>query len=267
MEPSTPTSDAAAGSSDAGSPILSAKEKQRLKMEEKKKSSGQSKGKKAGNPENTSSSTSAKNTAKKSGAKGKNSKAGKSQQKAKEKEAIRKEQARKNFNLHYANQFGEKRWQRLLFALEGPTRYCCLVNTYSPHGPIDSVLDPMRPRLEKLSFVSMTAYSVKQEKMDLDAAPKIEDLLPFPQPAKDEETGVFNYYLLDAASLLPVEALDVKPNDTVLDLCAAPGGKSLAILQKLKLGEGAAGTLTANELSMERRKRLKGVIHGYIFRS
>ena len=36
---------------------------------------------------------------------------------------------------------------------------------------------------------------------------------------------------MDAASLLPVLALNLEPLDKVLDLCAAPGGKSLAILQ------------------------------------
>lgn len=37
------------------------------------------------------------------------------------------------------------------------------------------------------------------------------------------------YYLMDAASLLPVIALDVKPNEDFADFCAAPGGKTLAI--------------------------------------
>ncbi len=38
---------------------------------------------------------------------------------------------------------------------------------------------------------------------------------------------------MDAASLLPVLALNVEPTETILDLCAAPGGKSLAMLQTL----------------------------------
>lgn len=39
------------------------------------------------------------------------------------------------------------------------------------------------------------------------------------------------YYLLNAASLLPVLALGVRDGEQILDLCAAPGGKALAIMQ------------------------------------
>ena len=38
---------------------------------------------------------------------------------------------------------------------------------------------------------------------------------------------------MDAASLLPVLALNLQPTETVLDLCAAPGGKSLAMIQTI----------------------------------
>lgn len=38
---------------------------------------------------------------------------------------------------------------------------------------------------------------------------------------------------MDGASLLPVLALGMNKDDSVLDLCASPGGKSLVILQTL----------------------------------
>ena len=45
-----------------------------------------------------------------------------------------------------------------------------------------------------------------------------------------------DYYLMDAASILPVLALNLAPGDHVLDMCAAPGGKTLTILQTMLPG-------------------------------
>ena len=39
------------------------------------------------------------------------------------------------------------------------------------------------------------------------------------------------YWLMSAASILPVLALGARPGDRVLDLCASPGGKSYALAQ------------------------------------
>lgn len=79
-------------------------------------------------------------------------------------------------------------------------------------------------------------------------------------------TNLCCYYPLDAASLFPVEALQLQPNHHVLDLCAAPGGKALTILQKINLlgGHGKAGSLTCNDVSPDRRLRLKNVIRRYL---
>lgn len=45
------------------------------------------------------------------------------------------------------------------------------------------------------------------------------------------------YYLLNAASLLPVLALQVRDGDKVLDMCSAPGGKAVAIMQSATPGK------------------------------
>lgn len=45
------------------------------------------------------------------------------------------------------------------------------------------------------------------------------------------------YYLLNAASLLPVLALKVRDGEKILDLCSAPGGKALVIMQCATPGE------------------------------
>ena len=59
------------------------------------------------------------------------------------------------------------------------------------------------------------------------------------------------FYLQDPAASLPVYYLDVKPSDIVLDMCAAPGGKSLSILEK-----NHDGYLIANELDSKRNVKL-----------
>lgn len=68
-----------------------------------------------------------------------------------------------------------------------------------------------------------------------------------------------NYYLLDAASILSARALKAGPEHKVLDMCAAPGGKTLAIQFHRKEGE-----IVANELSRDRRTRLRRVLDDYI---
>lgn len=57
---------------------------------------------------------------------------------------------------------------------------------------------------------------------------------PYPLrfPSQAHRSGQLKqYYLLNAASLLPVLALQVQDGEKVLDLCSAPGGKAVAIMQ------------------------------------
>ncbi len=42
------------------------------------------------------------------------------------------------------------------------------------------------------------------------------------------------YFVQGLASMVPVELLDPRPGDTVIDMCASPGGKSTHIAQKMK---------------------------------
>ena len=52
--------------------------------------------------------------------------------------------------------------------------------------------------------------------------------------------------------MYPVELLDIKEGDFVLDLCASPGGKSIQILEKLN----GSGFLLSNEIVYSRAKIL-----------
>jgi len=59
-------------------------------------------------------------------------------------------------------------------------------------------------------------------------------------------------YMQGPVSMAPVEVLDPRPGDLVLDLCAAPGSKSTQIAQLLD----GKGVLVANDVSFERVKAL-----------
>lgn len=67
------------------------------------------------------------------------------------------------------------------------------------------------------------------------------------------------YYIQEPSAMAPAELLDAAPGERVLDLCAAPGGKSTQIAAKLK-GEGL---LVTNDISAERTKALAKNIELY----
>lgn len=67
--------------------------------------------------------------------------------------------------------------------------------------------------------------------------------------------GLGKPYYMDLSSLITASLLPVKPSDHVLDMCAAPGGKSLVLALALE-GEGL---LVSNDRSPERRRRMHDV--------
>ncbi|HRE90083.1 MAG TPA: RsmB/NOP family class I SAM-dependent RNA methyltransferase, partial [Myxococcota bacterium] len=73
-------------------------------------------------------------------------------------------------------------------------------------------------------------------------------------------------YLINPASLLPPIALAPEPGDQVLDLCAAPGGKSIQLAARLFVGEQAdqsLGHLAAVEAVKPRFFKLKALLERY----
>jgi 16S rRNA C967 or C1407 C5-methylase (RsmB/RsmF family) len=138
------------------------------------------------------------------------------------------------FDQFYSQMYGE-RWPALKEALLAPKKHVAVANPYAHHKFTETPLT-----VNGISF----DHDVKDS---------------FPQPEKNHH-NYMNYYLLDAASILPVEALDIHPGEKVVDLCAAPGGKSLLCAMKLK----GQGHLISNDRSAARRARIHRIFDDYI---
>ncbi len=76
----------------------------------------------------------------------------------------------------------------------------------------------------------------------------------------NRQNDLLKFYIMDPASVVAARGLPVKHGDKILDLCAAPGGKTLILAEMLD----GTGELICNELSMDRRARLKKVLQQYI---
>jgi hypothetical protein len=213
------------------------------------------------------------------------------------------------FRHYYASQFGDSRWSKLEESLKLPAKHVAMVNKYvnqefarnllrfdNVNGKAfyAEIFDPLiacisshdTPTADSVEAGSTVNAVVMREEI---ADTKTVDILhqpqsisqsvsqslnkpwPFPNSLSSlcPETGLSVYYPLDAASLFPVRALAVESHHSVLDLCAAPGGKSLAILQYLALQSSSLssaaqlGSLTSNDASPDRRQRLKQVFRQY----
>lgn len=78
---------------------------------------------------------------------------------------------------------------------------------------------------------------------------------PLRFPSQPHRAGqIKQYYLLNASSLLPVLALQVCDGEKVLDLCSAPGGKAVAIMQCATPGECHEQTVMTSVVSSDNLK-------------
>jgi 16S rRNA C967 or C1407 C5-methylase (RsmB/RsmF family) len=93
-----------------------------------------------------------------------------------------------------------------------------------------------------------------------DRWPALRRALEGPGRPESHLDGLLKPYFLDGASVRAARALGVQPGDTVLDMCAAPGGKTLV----LALALAGSGLLVSNDRSADRRSRLKRVVEEHL---
>ncbi|NPA75925.1 MAG: RsmB/NOP family class I SAM-dependent RNA methyltransferase [Euryarchaeota archaeon] len=76
--------------------------------------------------------------------------------------------------------------------------------------------------------------------------------MPVKHPGATREHALGYYYVQDLASMMPVLALNPKPEDNVLDMAAAPGSKTTQMAQIMQ----NTGTILANDINIGRLKSL-----------
>lgn len=145
------------------------------------------------------------------------------------------------FNEHYQKLFGTE-WPRLLEALHTERR------------PILRFSDPNAEKLRTL---------FAQHNLEWQQLPWFPNAVYWPEsvplhtdlPGNNEHL----FYVMSPSSLLPVLALDAQPGEDILDACAAPGGKTLALAEVTP----SKTKITANDTSPERRRRMQDIFLEY----
>lgn len=121
--------------------------------------------------------------------------------------------------------------------------------------------------LESFSRPKISGLRVNRLKIDVSQWLEISPFKMSPVPwardgfylNEDERPGTHPYYhaglyyIQEPSAMLPAEVLDARPGDRVLDLCAAPGGKTV----RLAADMDNRGLLVSNDINPKRIKALK----------
>ncbi len=112
-------------------------------------------------------------------------------------------------------------------------------------------VNSIKTDIDKISRTLLHDYSIETEKLpNLNNALRIKnrsDIL-----GKTIEHIIGEYYIQSLSSMIPPLILTPRPDDVVLDLCAAPGSKTTELGELMK----NKGTLIANEIALDRVKML-----------
>ncbi|XP_044298358.1 tRNA (cytosine(34)-C(5))-methyltransferase, mitochondrial isoform X1 [Varanus komodoensis] len=156
-----------------------------------------------------------------------------------------------HFEKQYSKELGEA-WNSVREVLTTPQwwQYAVLLNKFNFSSAVENDLLSkgyrlLFPRTSPSFLQSLKCYITST---------------PGRFPAQKHRAGKLKeYYLLNAASVLAVLALKVEKGEKVLDMCAAPGGKSIATLQY-----ALPGLLHCNEYDYLRSCWLKQTLESFI---
>ena len=158
------------------------------------------------------------------------------------------------FHKHYRSIWSEDRWNNSLYpALSRPTRYAALINRYAPESETYRKFEDVGIELEDLEDLKLPSVASNTPELDSkdrsiiakvrsskdsngnDTEASFDSIFPPPflTESGSPDRCKVTHWNLDAASVLVAHLLAVKPGENVLDLCAAPGGKSIALAQMM----------------------------------
>ncbi len=147
------------------------------------------------------------------------------------------------FKKRMREYLGETEYDRFIISFDNDERYHALrMNNLKCSN--QNIKDKLI-YLKKSVPWEESAYYYEEENKDTNC-----DEINRPGKHPYHEAGV--YYIQEPSAMAPVHYLDPKPGDKILDLCAAPGGKSTQIATKMD----GKGILVSNEINRDRAKIL-----------
>ena len=121
---------------------------------------------------------------------------------------------------------------------------------YCPQGEVRRALTRNALRCSEARFLQLMGPSVCRAPFCADSFYLLDETA---RPGKSPLYHAGAYYVQEASAAAPAPLLDVQPGQRVLDMCAAPGGKSAQLAGAL----GGRGLLVANEYDAARANILK----------
>lgn len=128
---------------------------------------------------------------------------------------------------------GEAEYEELIEALSGERQYGLRVNTLK--AAVEDFLKVSPFNLEPVPWTSDGFYISSDD-----------------APGRHPYYHAGLYYIQEPSAMLPGNILGAQPGEKVLDLCAAPGGKTVQIAAAMK----GSGLLVSNDINAERVKAL-----------
>jgi len=128
---------------------------------------------------------------------------------------------------------GETEYEELAEALSGQRQYGLRVNTLK--ADIEEFLEVSPYQLEQVQWADGGFYISGED-----------------TPGRHPFYHAGLYYIQEPSAMLPGQILGAQPDEKVLDLCAAPGGKTVQIAAAMK----GKGLLISNDINTERVKAL-----------